>query len=437
MSSFAALMAMSKAQTAVNEAAVQSAISQREAKQREEKEEADRKHKLELERQAKLRQAQAEAARREEEKAKQRALIAKAKEAEAERKQKEQMEKILGKARHQLFEEREKEDSSRGTNGHKRRKHDNDSDDEGGEHAGQMLTRAEKRALKMDPDSRPAWAQQLVGSSRRAGGGQNQSRPPLSQGSPSRPHNKQKRSQAEFTNYLSAPSSLGAQGDQNLSIKERLKSSDYFVPIKLAATQRDKRTQADYFQEKRQRLLAANGGAADQPFADWNQSKSDKGSGTDTKSKSKATSSDANTKRPVSLPFSTAASRSTPNLVANRPRPTTSSRHESPGGSRKRRRSSSLSSSDLDADSDRGPSRPIGGVSIWKLITGKDRNDYNNDVFSDEDDDMEVSAAEVAREEARALKAAQREDEMELQDQLRKEAEKKKKKLMREKQNRG
>jgi protein SPT2 len=402
MSSFAALMAMSKAQTAVNEAAVQSAISQREAKQRQEKEEAERRHKLELEKEAKLRQAQAEAARREEEKAKQRALAAKAKEAEAERKSKEQMEKILGKARHQLFEEREKGDSPRGTNGHKRRKHDNDSDDEGGGNTGQTLTRAEKRALKMDPDSRPAWAQQLVGSSKRTGGGQSQARPTSSHGSPSRPHGKQRRSQVDFSNYLSAPSSLGAQGDQSLPIRERLKSSDYFVPIKLAATQRDKRTQADYFQEKRQRLLATNGGSADQPFADWNQSKSDRGSGTDTKSKAKATSSDTNARGPVSLPFSTSGSRSTPNLVPNRPKPSTTSRHESPVGGRKRRRTSSISSDDLDGDSDRGPSRPIGGVSIWKLMTGKDRRDYADDVYSDEDDDMEVSAAEVAREEARA-----------------------------------
>jgi len=37
------------------------------------------------------------------------------------------------------------------------------------------------------------------------------------------------------------------------------------------------------------------------------------------------------------------------------------------------------------------------------MVTGKDRSQYTDDVFSDEDDDMEVSMAEVAREEARAL----------------------------------
>jgi protein SPT2 len=129
-------------------------------------------------------------------------------------------------------------------------------------------------------------------------------------------------------------------------------------------------------------------------------------------------------------------------------------------GARKRRRSESLSSSDLDSDYSRKRPRPASALSsqIWQMITGKDRSQYVDNVFSDDDDDMEVSMAEVAREEARALvillylvlpklmrglpsalfcslKAAQREDQSALEEEKRHEAEKRKKRLMRDKGN--
>jgi SPT2 chromatin protein len=400
MSKFADILAMSKARTAVNEAAVQDAISQREAKLRAEQEAAERRHKLELERQAKMRQAQAEAEKRETEKTKLRELAAKAKEQEAERKQQAQMEKIMGKVRHQVFESREKE--SGGPSGHRRKKNKgSDEDDE--MDGGQALTRAEKRALRMDPDARPAWAQRLVGSERSG------SKEPRS--SSATPHSRSpgkskrlKHTETQFTNYLSAPSALAAQGDQSLPIRERLKTSDYFVPIKLSAVRRDTRTQADYFQEKRQRALAASGGSSQDPYADWhNKSKAEGGSSSDLRAR--ATSGAERSLKP-SAGAGPSRAGSAPTAAKSKAS-TGSSRNDSPSSMpRKRQRSESFSSSDLDSDTPRKRTKQSSAQSamreeIWKLMSGKSRNHYADDVFSDEDEVMEVSMREVAKEEAR------------------------------------
>jgi hypothetical protein len=61
----------------------------------------------------------------------------------------------------------------------------------------------------------------------------------------------------------------------------------------------------------------------------------------------------------------------------------------------------------LDSDVPKKRSKQSAGRSalsghIWELVTGKSKSHYANDVYSDEDDDMEASAAEQAREEARA-----------------------------------
>jgi len=403
MSKFADILAMSKAHTAANDAAVQSAISQREAKLQAEKEAAERRHKIEMERQEKMRQAQAQAEKREAEKARLREQAVRAREQEAERKQQAQMEKFMGKTRHQMFENRQKEGGRHTPNG-RQRKQDNGSDEEEVVDGGQVLTRAEKRALKMDPDARPAWAQRLIGSSA----------PPSSKeprASSATPHSRTpvkakrlKHPEAEFTNYLSAPSSLASQGDQSLPIKERLKTSDYFVPIKLSAVRRDTRTQADYFQEKRQRALAANG--------DWNQdllpdrkrkSKPEGGSGSDSTSKV-ALGGD----RPAKPLIGVGSSRSTLTSTTNKAS-MASSRNDSPSGTvRKRQRSESISSSDLDSDTPRKRTKQSSTQSalreeIWRLMSGKSRSHYADDVFSDDDEVMEVSMRDVAKEEARRL----------------------------------
>ncbi|KAG8821973.1 hypothetical protein FRC18_011135 [Serendipita sp. 400] len=410
MSSFAALLAMSKAQSAVQDTAVQDALSQRAAKERAEREAAERRHQEELKRQAKIREAQAEQEKKDQERAKAREEAAKAKELEAQRKQKEEVDRVLGKSRHQIFEKRDRQ-----ANGGSHKKRRADDSDEGEGSTGNVLTRAEKRALRMDPDARPAWAQNLVGSSARSG---SSTPKPSSLPMAQKPAGKHKKPQYDFGKSLNAPSSLSAQGDQNLSIRERIKGSDYLVPIKLAAVRRDTRTQADYFQEKRQRALAAD--IASRGEARHDSSSDSKGKGP-VKGSTKSTLHGTTSKKPMTSPSKLSVG---------------SGRHDSPSGSRKRRHSESLSMSDSDSDVPRKRSKnPSSGRSalssqIWQIITGKDRGQYNDDIFSDEDDDMEVTAAEVEREEKRALAAARREDQIELEEQMRREAEKRRKKAL-------
>ena len=166
MSSFASLLAQSRAQTQARNAEVQSVLAQRHERERREQEESERKHREELVRQAKQRQVQAEAEKREAERMKQRELEQQAKEQERERKKKAEMDKLLGKKRH---EEREREPNGAGANGgrtdgsvspRKRRSRSNSPSGGGG---GPVLTRLERRALKTDPNARPAWAISLVG----------------------------------------------------------------------------------------------------------------------------------------------------------------------------------------------------------------------------------------------------------------------------------
>ncbi|CAG7849568.1 SubName: Full=Uncharacterized protein {ECO:0000313/EMBL:CCA69369.1} [Serendipita indica DSM 11827] len=409
MSSFAALMAMSKAQSAASTTGIQDALAQRNAKLRAEQEEAERQRKAEQAREAKLRELRAEQERRDKERAAAREEALRAREKEAEARQQEQMQKMLGKARHTLFEKRDREGG--GSPRRKKASDDDDDDSEGGK-AGVFLTRAEKRALKMDPDARPQWAQQLVGTSR-PGSSSSASKTSVISAQGSRSPTKSKRSgPTDFSKTLDAPSSLAVQGNPNLSIKERIKGSDYFTPIKLAAVRRDTRTQADYFQEKRLKALAAEKGA----------SIGDKRDQAATKPKHKDI-------EPGRLPFGAAASRK-PLTSASTSRLPSTSRQDSPAGSRKRPRSESISSSDMDLDAPRKRSKSQPKFNIWQIVTGKDRSHYQEDVFSDEEDeDMEVSAAALAKEEKRALAAAKREDQLALEEEMRHEAEKRRKKL--------
>ncbi|KAH8118202.1 SPT2-domain-containing protein [Phellopilus nigrolimitatus] len=108
--------------------------------------------------------------------------------------------------------------------------------------------------------------------------------------------------------------------------------------------------------------------------------------------------------------------------------------------SKKRTRSYSLSESEDDSPpSKRRPAASSGrsdiSSEIWKLF-GKDRDRYvRNDVFSDEDDDMEVDADALRREEMRSARLAKKEDEAALEDEKRHEEEKRKRK--KEKDRRG
>lgn len=245
MSSFASLLAQSKAQTQVRNAEVQSTLAQRQERERREQEESERKHREELARRARQRQVQAEAEKREAERAKQREMEQHAKEQERERKKKAEMDKLLGKKR----EEREREPfggsgsrpgGSGSGSGSPRKKRSRSSSPSGGG-GGPVLTRMERRALKTDPNARPAWASSLVGE-----------RGPHS-GSPA-PHPK-------HTSGIRAKKSSQSPGMKN--------ANGYGEAIKLS--RKETGSVADYLEEKRQRELAGgksksylniNGGAS-------------------------------------------------------------------------------------------------------------------------------------------------------------------------------
>jgi hypothetical protein len=229
MSSFASLLAQSKAQTQARNVEVQSTLAQRQERERREQEEREQKHREELARQAKQRQAQAEAEKREAGRVKQRELEQQAKEQERERKKKAEMDKLLGKKRH---EERERESNAAGGSGsrvggsgspRKRRSRSNSPSGGGG---GPVLTRLERRALKTDPNARPAWAISLVGER----GGRS--------GSPSS-HPKQ----SSVIRTKKTPQSSGM-----------INGNGYGDAIKLS--RKETGSVADYLEEKRQRELA-------------------------------------------------------------------------------------------------------------------------------------------------------------------------------------
>lgn len=227
MSSFASLLAQSKAQTQVRNAEVQSTLAQRQERERREQEEREHKYREELARQAKHRQAQLEAEKREAERAKQRKLEQQAKEQERERKKKAEMDKLLGKKR---YEEREKESNGAGSrvggSGSPRKRRSRSNSPVGGGNA-PVLTRLERRALKTDPNARPAWAISLVG----VRGGRS--------GSPS--------TNSKHTSGVRTKKSSQSTGMRN--------GNGYGEVIKLS--RKETGSVADYLEEKRKRELAA------------------------------------------------------------------------------------------------------------------------------------------------------------------------------------
>ena len=347
MSSFASLLAQSRAQTQARNAEVQSALAQRQERERREQEESERKHREELARQAKQRQIQAEAEKREAERVKQRELEQQAKEQERERKKKAEMDKLLGKKRH---EERERTPNGAGASGsridgsgspRKRRSRSNSPSGGGG---GPVLTRLERRALKTDPNARPQWATSLVG---------------------------------ERGGRSSSPSSLpkhisGIKTKKSSPLSGMKNGNGYGDAIKLSRKETGSVT--DYLEEKRQRELATG------------KSKSYLNSGGPS---SRATStgplpnkSKANGSKPKSAPPSVAG--------------------------HKRRRSDEedednmFDSDDLD-DDDVPPTkrRAIGGSVLARFGLDLSRREYH-DYDDDDMSDMEAGYDEVERENEKA-----------------------------------
>jgi len=345
MSSFASLLAQSKAQTQARNAEVQSTLAQRQEREQREQEERERKHRDELARQAKQRQAQAEAQKREVERAKQRELEQQAKEQERERKKRAEMDKLLGKKR----EEREKEPNGgsggRSGSGSPRKKRSrSNSPSGGGGGGGPVLTRMERRALKTDPNARPAWASSLVGE-----------RGPRS-GSPP-PHPK-------HTSGIRTKKSSQSSGMKN--------ANGYGEAIKLS--RKETGSVADYLEEKRQReksksYLNINGGGG---------------------SSSRAVSTGP---LPNKAKTNGLKPKSAPSSVAGHKRRRSDEEDED----------SMFDSDHLDDDDDVPPSkrRAVGGSVLARFglqINQREYHDYDDDDLSD----MEAGYDEVERENERA-----------------------------------
>jgi protein SPT2 len=398
MSSFASLLAQSKAQTQARNVAVQSALAQRQERERRDQEESERKHREELARQAKQRQAQAEAQKREAERVKHRELEQQAKEQERERKKKAEMDKLLGKKRH---EEREREPSGAGsrTDGsgspRKRRSRSNSPSGGGG---GPVLTRMERRALKTDPNARPAWAISLVGER----GGHSSS--------PS-PHPKL---------------TSGARTKRSSQLSGVKNGNGYGEAIKLS--RKETGSVVDYLEEKRQRELATG------------------------KSKSYL-----NSGGPSSRAVSTGPLPNKSKVNGSKPKSAPSS-----VVGHKRRRSDeededSMFDSDGEDDDDVPPTkrRAIGGSVLARFGLDLNRREYHD--YDDDDlSDMEAGYDEVERENEKAyviffslpppllqlcgvlttipdcsLREAKREDRIALEEETRHEEEKRKRKMAR------
>ena len=351
MSSFASLLAQSKAQTQARNAEVQSTLAQRQERERREQEERERKHREELARQAKQRQARAEAEKREVERAKQRELEQRAKEQERERKKKAEMDKLLGKKR----EERETEPnggsgSRPGGSGSPRKKRSRSSSPNGGGGGGgggPVLTRMERRALKTDPNARPAWASTLVGERG------------YHSGSPS---------------PLPKPPS-GIRTKKSSQSSGMKNTNGYGEAIKLS--RKETGSVADYLEEKRQRELA---GGKSKSYLNING-----GGGSSSRAASTGplpNKAKVNGLKPKSAPSSVAG--------------------------HKRRRSdeededSMIDSDDSNDDDDVPPSkrRAVGGSVLARFglqINHREYHDYDDDLS-----DMEAGYDEVERENERA-----------------------------------
>ncbi|KAF9648962.1 SPT2-domain-containing protein [Thelephora ganbajun] len=122
---------------------------------------------------------------------------------------------------------------------------------------------------------------------------------------------------------------------------------------------------------------------------------------------------------------------------ASKPRP--SSAHILPSAGKKHRRSESFSEDEEEYDSPPSKKRyaphPQGDYrsEIWKLF-GKDRSSYVNNTVDSDEDDMEVDAMDLEREELRSAHLARKEDEQALREEKIHEYEKRKKKMEKEKE---
>ncbi|PCH42296.1 hypothetical protein WOLCODRAFT_137828 [Wolfiporia cocos MD-104 SS10] len=458
MSSFAALMALSKTQTDVSDAAAKNVLDERNRKKAAQAKAKEQRERKEREDEARMRAQQLEDEKREQERQRRLEQEREARERERERREQEERERLLHGPR------RAPARDGRGYPAAARRPRGSEDDDEAGANA---LTREEKRKRRLEAELRYG-----LGSGRRAahGGGYTKAGRRLPGGAVD----------ITTTNAsLSDPSG-------SMSVRQRLAAEPAML-IKLNVNKRDTRTIDEILQDRARAKSQVLQGDQAKEFSDWfGKSKgketavkkeASQASQTDSASTSRAHTPAATTQTTskaisgsaspaartpsVSKPSTGAlpskainasqrpsATKAAPTKgAASGKAPNPASRSQSvsatskPGVSsnkptiKKRPRSPSLSDSPEPTPKKRSSAANDISSEIWKLF-GKDRSRYvANDVYSD-DEDMEAGARDLEREELRSARIARKEEELALEEERRHEEEKRrrrKEKEMREK----
>lgn len=454
--SFAALMALSASQTKESQSAVQTALLQRqrnEELQRKKREEFDRKEREEA---AKLRQKRFEDEKKQRELQLKRESEMRRMEEEQARREEEQRNALLyGPKR---AKSGSKWPSSTGISKESIPRRRLPSDEEDGSRSGSpamALTREEKRRRRAEVELRKGYTGR---------------RPASSSGY----HKAGRRLPGGAIDATSAPTSDSGNGSQ--SVKARLSALPNTL-TKLNVHKRDTRTIDEILQDRAKAKTATLDGDDAKEFNDWfGKGKKDTGktsaqistaapsrasSGSSSpvpsapRSVNSGTSKTSTASKSAVLSFSkTSQSKGadssqslktevkskstsifTPSMKSQASKPSSAAR--STGPTKKRPRSpSSLSP---PPPKRRPASTEVESYSneIWKLF-GKDRSKYvEQDVYSDEED-MEVDAGVLEREELRSARLARKEDEAALEQEKRHEEEKRRKKREREmKERRG
>lgn len=455
--SFAALMALSASQTKESQNAVQIALLQRqrnEELQRKKREEIDRKEREEA---TKLRQKRFEDEKKQRELQLKRETEMRRLEEEQARREEEQRNALLYGPK--KAKSGPKWPSSSGISKEQVPKRRLPSDEENGSCSGSpamALTREEKRQRRIESEMRRGYAFKRAATSSgysKAG----------------------KRLPGGAIDATSAPTSDGCNSSQ--SVKARLSALPNTL-TKLNVHKRDTRTIDEILQDRAKAKTATLDGDDAKEFNDWfGKGKKDTGrisaqvstaapsrasSGSSSPSPSGSRSVNSGTSKTSTAPKSAILSfsktaqpkgadspqslktevkpKSTSNFIPSMKsqayKPSSVARSAGPVKKRPRSPSSSLSppppkrrpaSADVESYSNE----------IWKLF-GKDRSKYvEQDVYSD-DEDMEVGAGVLEREELRSARLARKEDEAALEQEKRHEEEKRRKKKEREmKERRG
>lgn len=449
--SFAALMALSASQTKESQSAVQSVLLQRqrnEELQRKKREESERK---EREQAAKLRQKRFEDEKKERElQLKREAEVKRTQEEQARREEEQRNALLYGPKRAKLGS---KWPSSNGTSKEDVRKRRLPSDEENGSRSGSpamALTREEKRQRRVESEMRRGYAMKRAATS-------------------SGYHKAGRRLPGGAIDATSAPNSDNCNSSQ--SVKARLAALPNTL-TKLNVHKRDTRTIDEILQDRAKAKTATLDGDDAKEFNDWfGKGKKDAGktsaqastaapsrasSGSNSPGPSAARSANSGTPKSSSAPKSAVlsfsktshskgadssqslkadvkfkpTSSSTLSMKSQACKPLSTARLAGPTKKRPRSPSSSLSP---PPPKRRPASTEVESYSteIWKLF-GKDRRAYvEQDVYSD-DEDMEVGAGVLEKEEQRSARLARKEDEAALEQEKRHEEEKRRKKKERE-----